>query len=312
MCYVFDRAPLHFAPKRWDFDDMTPSKDDWSILILPNSNRKYYYNTSTGESRWDLQRVGGPYSRPLKPSPIQTRSVSAKAQRRTYHQLHDGFDSDSKHHHQQTSRQSAFLTPPRVNAPFQDQPRHTFKPPKPLEIDSSVVRHRKSNSYAANSDTRWLPDHSIASSKSMRPMMPNPKRMSLVNNYNDAVHLLQSTGSESKPHNYNKDYIRLSREYKRMQPFRPPMKSSAGHRPICIICQSRSQRLDKVLFPCEHCCICNVCLKSALPKQCPLCNETIRAAFELDNAHENYWNWVEEVSVYMLSDVYLIASTYLN
>ena len=86
---------------------------------------------------------------------------------------------------------------------------------------------------------------------------------------------------ESK-HNssYNKDYINLSNEHKRMEKYRFHRRSRRkrdGQSPPCIHCHSSSRQLRDCFFPCQHMCVCRTCLKQ-LPnlQQCPLCNSTIR------------------------------------
>lgn len=249
--------------------------DDWSLLILPNSNRKYYYNHMTGESRWKVHIAGGPYDIPVFPKhPVEPERSTCTPQQKC-HSLNDGLDSHR--HHQKKSRQTAFLTPPRVDRHIsRDDLPNSLPKPKPRKSSSITSRHRKS--------------HSCVIGRSDPPI-------NTIQNTSTSNHFVQRNAeNETKPDNYNKDYIKLSEDYKRMEQFRSSQHPiSTGPTPTCINCRSRGVRIDKVFFPCEHCCICLRCLKKLMPKKCPLCNETIRAIFDLDNAHESYWNWVEEV-----------------
>mmetsp|Transcript_23722 Transcript_23722/g.37337 ORF Transcript_23722/g.37337 Transcript_23722/m.37337 type:complete len:324 (+) Transcript_23722:193-1164(+) len=97
---------------------------------------------------------------------------------------------------------------------------------------------------------------------------------------------------------YTKDYIHLSKEYKQMEKYRVcTSKRDTSHQPACVSCSRRSRYLDKVFFPCEHMCVCDVCLDRKMPKQCPLCKATIRVVLNhTGNENEEYWKWVEEVS----------------
>ena len=105
-------------------------------------------------------------------------------------------------------------------------------------------------------------------------------------------------------HKYNsqaflKDYIKMARDYKRMGQFRVPSNDEDITRyPSCVLCLKRGRKIEKVFFPCEHKCVCSVCLERKIPTQCPLCNEVVRVVLD-HTGHENeeYWSWVEEVSL---------------
>lgn len=69
---------------------------------------------------------------------------------------------------------------------------------------------------------------------------------------------------------YNKDYILLAREYKRMEKYRiHPREIETDHQLSCVTC-SRRGGLDRVFFPCQHRCVCSNCQDKMKPKQCPL------------------------------------------
>ena len=264
---------------------------DWSLLTLPNSNRQYYYNHLTGESRWQLDdaRAGGPYDAVNATntlSPLRTKPNANNVSTRTVlHKYHSNDVLGNKYYRQQhpqhklkpTQSASAFLTPPRVD---QRIPPRVFPkslpPPQPRRSSSTKSRHRKSHSCVIDA-------HAL--NKDHKSTFHNA--LGFVDNHTD---------NDTKQDNYNKDYVRVSNEYKQMEPFRYSPHPTTDLHPTCISCKNRSVRLDKVLFPCEHRCLCSICIKSLMPKQCPLCNATIRAIFDLDNAHESYWDWVEEVS----------------
>lgn len=95
---------------------------------------------------------------------------------------------------------------------------------------------------------------------------------------------------------YSKDYIRLSKEHKKMEKYRvcSTKRDTSRHHACCVHCSRR--KVQKVFFPCEHG-ACNICLNKQTPKQCPLCNGIIRIVLDqTGNEHDEYWKWVEEVS----------------
>jgi hypothetical protein len=279
---------------------MSPSKnDDWTQLILPNSGRKYYYNCLTGESRWNIGHEGGPYTNNINyasnPRPMHTTTPSRHNQ--NYHSFENGYNSTGPNR----PRHYSFMTPPhkggrQVEVPDKSlslqQRQSLSRPQRSHQTNPRARHHRKSYSCglideSAGAMKRELLDLYSTSKNSLH------NHMSLADD-SHVVNLLQNMETESKTDSYNKDYIRLSQEYKQMEKYRSSNKDS---RPVCVCCLNKSRRIDKILFPCEHICICNSCLQSSLPKHCPLCKESIRRVFDLDgNEHENYWQWIEEVS----------------
>jgi hypothetical protein len=268
---------------------MTPSTDEWSILIHPNSGRKYFYNIKTGESRWNLQNIGGPYS--YNRDHLLTINSAHKntARQKRYHSLNDGFDKNVPTYNR--PGQLSFMTPPRERpSSFPGQ----YPPPK--QTLSAEIRHRKTHTIK---QPNLMATHDARDQKHIRSasnsMLPMPE--------SGVVSITQSSATKSKSENYNKDYLALSKEYHLMERFRAnPYSSNADLEcnPICVVCKRGSKRL-KVLFPCEHVCVCGSCLESSLSKRCPVCNEMIRIAFDHDgNAHENYMRWAEEVSIFSI------------
>ena len=99
---------------------------------------------------------------------------------------------------------------------------------------------------------------------------------------------------------YNKDYILLSKEHKKMERYRIHRRTrdnTSYQPPSCIYCKSVRRNL-RVFFPCEHSCLCSKCINRRMPKQCPLCNSRISIVLnhtDTGNEHEEYWRWIEEV-----------------
>ena len=186
----------------------------------------------------------------------------------------------------------------------------SFKPPQPI---AHVPRQRHSYAYANNVNANTKnPQHrsvemikrelldlyqkdkqSLGRTQHRHTMLPLPLHDSIANQLQSMQQI------KTKPSNYNKDYLRLSKEYKLMERYRSnphSFKSKQLHTSsVCLRCQRNIP--DKVLFPCEHACMCSSCLKSSLPKHCPLWNEIIRQVFDRDGKErERYWEWCDEVS----------------
>ena len=127
---------------------------------------------------------------------------------------------------------------------------------------------------------------------------------------------------KGQSHKYAKDYIKLAKEYKRMEPYRcnNPIQQNP-----CVVCQTvvfksnsssstksgggKSKRtiaghLSKVFFPCEHICVCDACYKDSGPwHTCPLCNHKIKVVFDHTGREtEEYWKWVNEIKPSLASD----------
>jgi hypothetical protein len=275
--------------------------DEWSLLIHPNSGRKYFYNIKSGESRWNLQAIGGPYSSydtdPLLTNNLTHRHTNANARQR-YHSLNqDGFDEKAVKYNR--PGKLSFMTPPRerrLSFPGQHAPNSQ------QQSLSAVAKHRKThtikspNNFIARDDAldRKYTIGQTQQGSGLRTLLPL--------SVGDVINVTQSSDTKSRPmlDNYNKDYIALSKEYHLMERFRVnPCSSSPDleYTPTCVMCKRGGKRL-KVLFPCEHVCACGSCLESSLSKRCPVCNEIIRVVFDHDgNAHENYMRWAEEVSI---------------
>lgn len=179
--------------------------------------------------------------------------------------------------HQSDRMQRPMLGPPRFK-----QPRASFKPPQP-----NIPRQRQSYMYANRNPQRQSVEmiqrelHDLHQKDKPFGHTQRRKTMNSIFPFQDEVimYQLQSVQQKkTKPDNYNKDYLRLSQEYKLMERYRSNThlsKSSQLHTTLaCLGCQRRGP--DKVLFPCEHACICSSCLKSSLPKCCPLCKEVIQ------------------------------------
>ena len=100
----------------------------------------------------------------------------------------------------------------------------------------------------------------------------------------------------------NQDYLNMARSYKSER-----MYSDLHHTLSCVLCKKR--KATYVLFPCEHRCLCNVCIdkeeicadtkmssKTHGHCNCPLCAAVIKKilVFERGAEIEKYWSWVYE------------------
>ena len=100
----------------------------------------------------------------------------------------------------------------------------------------------------------------------------------------------------------NQDYLNMARSYKSERLYSDP-----NHTQTCVLCKKR--KANYVLFPCEHRCLCNVCIdkeeicadtkmstKTHGHCNCPLCAAVIKKilVFEGGAEIEKYWSWVYE------------------
>jgi len=108
---------------------------------------------------------------------------------------------------------------------------------------------------------------------------------------------------DDSPHEIKQDYLNMARQYKTQRLY-SDIKRSAQ---ICVLCNKRNA--THVLFPCEHRCLCNVCIDNeeicADNKMterthgycnCPLCAGVIKKILPFDAGKEveEYWQWVYE------------------
>ena len=100
----------------------------------------------------------------------------------------------------------------------------------------------------------------------------------------------------------NLDYLNMARSYKSERLYSDP-----NHTQSCVLCKKR--KANYVLFPCEHRCLCNVCIdkeeicsdtkmstKAHGHCNCPLCAAVIKKIFVFEHGAEieKYWSWVYE------------------
>ena len=117
---------------------------------------------------------------------------------------------------------------------------------------------------------------------------------------NDPRH---DAGDDDSPHAITQNYLNMARQYKTQRLY-SDIKVAAQ---ICVLCNRRTS--THVLFPCEHRCLCNVCIDKeeicADNKMierthgycnCPLCATVIKKIilFDAGNEAEEYWRWVYE------------------
>mmetsp|Transcript_17787 Transcript_17787/g.18532 ORF Transcript_17787/g.18532 Transcript_17787/m.18532 type:complete len:299 (+) Transcript_17787:72-968(+) len=126
-------------------------------------------------------------------------------------------------------------------------------------------------------------------------------------NSNNQVHgkINPSGGGEDDDEGVIKqDYIGLAKIYQVQKPYRD-YNSNA----LCILCRKNS--LESVLYPCQHRCVCNQCIRIEIicsaedlvrfPQghcNCPLCGTIIKKILPAEkDGHDEvtYWNWVLEV-----------------
>jgi len=114
--------------------------------------------------------------------------------------------------------------------------------------------------------------------------------------------LLEIGGHKEKemiPPSLNKDYLKMSKEYKMMEGYRiHPKKVESEYNRNCVACSRRGRKLNKVFFPCEHKCVCNTCFLRIKFTRCPLCGQDVRITLEhTGDEQEQYWSWVDDVSL---------------
>ena len=100
----------------------------------------------------------------------------------------------------------------------------------------------------------------------------------------------------------NQDYLEMARLYKLQRPY-----SDINYSKACVLCRKR--KATHVLFPCEHRCVCENCIRkeeicsdSKLSLKahgccnCPLCAAIIKKILPFENGKEieRYWSWVYE------------------
>ena len=122
------------------------------------------------------------------------------------------------------------------------------------------------------------------------------------------LNMLVPTGQK-----YQMDYASIAKQYKAMEQYR---SDSPMHQIPCVICKTISSKknrkikgkeaskakskrniLSKVLFPCEHLCICDTCYTHQFQwRECPLCHQEIKVVFPFRGGRErdDYFDWVNE------------------
>ena len=108
---------------------------------------------------------------------------------------------------------------------------------------------------------------------------------------------------DDSPRVFHQDYLNMARQYKTQRLY-SDIKIAAQ---ICVLCNKRNA--THVLFPCEHRCLCNVCIdkeeicadnkmveKTHGYCNCPLCAGVIKKILPFDEGKEveEYWKWVYE------------------
>ena len=85
--------------------------------------------------------------------------------------------------------------------------------------------------------------------------------------------------NDLKDASYSKDYSKLSKDFVVASRYHINInKSTRKGYPTCVQCKMK--RSKKVVFPCEHLCLCSTCLDSYIPKQCPICKCPVHIVLE--------------------------------
>ena len=116
------------------------------------------------------------------------------------------------------------------------------------------------------------------------------RRTSWVGDGTDERLLLSNLKDASS---YCKDYSKLSKDFVVASRYHLHVCSRKRY-PTCVTCKTK--RSEKVIFPCEHLCLCTACLgRDGIPTQCPICKSAVHVVFEhTDDAIDRYWLWVDE------------------
>lgn len=79
------------------------------------------------------------------------------------------------------------------------------------------------------------------------------------------------------------------------------IKSTEGLR--CVNCSKTDGKIEKVFFPCEHMCVCTVCVEKRKFEVCPLCKQKIKLILNhTGKEHQEYEDWLYEVRIYSLDE----------
>lgn len=115
----------------------------------------------------------------------------------------------------------------------------------------------------------------------------------------------QSTQRTNYKGGVNQDYIGMAQLYRIQRPYANPK-----YKALCILCHENYAQ--DVFFPCEHHCVCRICIaKENICEErmfattpdayinCSLCMNIIKLILPLENGREvdKYWQWVYEDKV---------------
>ena len=211
----------------------------------------------------------------------------------------------------------------------------SFKKPNEEEESDTIYEEGTSTSTSSDSDNsdddNDNSDHALCFKATSKP-------------FYDQTTQVSSTIMNQKQQ-YTKDYIKLVQDYKKMSCYlhgNPKLKRK------CIVCKRKAQTsmivkrterrsstkqkrkskqrpqqpshrekypppvlfLSKVLFPCQHRCICSECWESQTFIKCPFCNEEIKIAIDYSGKsssddggtskeEEQYWDWINEIKPHL-------------
>ncbi|KAJ0396524.1 hypothetical protein P43SY_003735 [Pythium insidiosum] len=112
------------------------------------------------------------------------------------------------------------------------------------------------------------------------------------------------TKSRTAKNALTKNYLHLVKDFERLKPFARLPDGSYPRDVLCVFCEAHTPM--SVFFPCQHKCVCEICLKSEeigasstgtrAWSHCPVCMTEIRVVLpHTGHEEERYWQWVLEV-----------------
>jgi rubrerythrin len=293
----------------------------WTQLFT--SGRVYWYNVNTGETRWQIEREGGPYNQQMQSAPPtrQRQSHHGYSTPQYYrgpgrHLLPHTHSSSVRSLHSYSFIGSTSSIPmyrtPSLSTQQHQRDRRRIKHSDDThqrQLSEELRRITHANERIHHSSSILSPA-STAKTKSRSLQnrevderynaIPNGNTLSKPNSIltddNHIVELFPSTEAKTTE-SHARDYVGLSEDYNKLERYRFSSKTynDTSRHLECVLCM-RPKRIDKVFFPCEHKCICTLCLERSAPKNCPLCNDVVKLVLDdTDDANEMYWEWVEEV-----------------
>ncbi len=339
---------LRVPSSTYSFDDLISLKKN---LIELQRRRRQSANITVGSSNLAL----------LNPTNVSTKEHHNKTPIKHFVNTDDQHDNDysyistmrkqvvmTNQNYDSTYIRRATITTNIPTIPFEDKQQcydHEQNEDDDNNTDPNTLCYKEPiRQRTTNSSTNY--DHELFEKNHNNSFNSLPISNDLINNYQHHYqhHYYKQQQQEQNQHHYAKDYIKLAQEYKQMKAYQnnnPKLKKQ------CIICKEKAETkvipieihnndqrnnghdhrhrhrryLSKVLFPCEHRPICNLCWDDATKtistndaitdkrnynnknyywwmKQCPICHEEIKITFDHTinfEEIEKYWEWVHEI-----------------